>query len=166
MKKLSKYFLIVMLLFLIVGCDRKVETYESRDVAVESVFDDLDIKSKYGEVESLFSDADYYEENIEGLDTISNYNDEIDNLEGEYIEDDGYLRIMLASDLLRLRAEANRDSFTIRLLQPGEEVVVLEDGVGEDGTFSRVSSGEDEGYVATEYLVELGTMPVYVPPTP
>lgn len=155
MKKLSKYFILVIIAGLIVGCASKDITYDEKNVVVESVFDDLNIQQRDGEVESVF---DYL-----ASDTIVEDVLFVDERDALIEEDNEYPKTMASSDLLRLRAEGSIDSYTIKLLQPGEEVIVLEDAVGVDGIFSRVSSGEDIGFVATEFLIETGILPVYNP---
>lgn len=162
MKKLSEYFILILLMTLVVGCTSKVETYEPKGVVVESVFDDLQVRPSNGEVKSVFSELESYENNA-GVDSEPPNREVVDIVGEEANVDADDEMIMAASVLLRMRLDSSTDSTTIKLLQPGEEVSVLDEGVGLDGIFSRVRSGEDVGYVATEFLIEPGILPVYVP---
>lgn len=153
MKKLFKVS-IIMLIVLLTGCSKNLEQYDSKDISVASAFDGLEVKAKEGDVESVFDGFDYKNSDPKNLKTAFDSEDNIDVSEKEEIK---FPIIMVSSDLLRLRMKADVKSQTIKLLQPGEEVEVLEKGLGDNWRFSKVKSGDNIGYVATELLLEPGT---------
>lgn len=150
MKKLFKVS-IIMLIVLLTRCSKNLEQYDRKDISVASAFDGLEVKAKEGDVESVFDGFDYKNSDSKNLKTAFDSEDNIDVSEKEEIK---FPIIMVSSDLLRLRMKADVKSQTIKLLQPGEEVEVLEKGLGDNWRFSKVKSGDNIGYVATELLLE------------
>lgn len=149
----------IFLVAALVACEKEEDNYESKNIPVGTVFDDIKIEDSDQREETVESSekADKDKEKDESEDNLDSSEESEENETDETDENTEHEpRFMATSVNANLRSSASQlQNNVVTTVPPNTSLMVLEENIGTEGQWARVEYNNQTYYIMTDLLYEL-----------